>query len=141
MIMIAKNLILENNSSDVKSQFNIPIIDLQGITEDSTRRVEVIEQVLIACEKWGFFQLVNHGIPGGVLDEMIDGIRRFHEQDIEVKKEFYSRDTTWKVSYLSNYALYKSKAANWRDTLGCMMAPNNPPDLQNCLKYAGTYII
>ncbi|XWS53836.1 hypothetical protein CRYUN_Cryun10bG0034400 [Craigia yunnanensis] len=127
-IFIDQNLNLENNSSYVNSQFSVPIIDLQGISQDSTLRAEVIEQVQNACEKWGFFQVVNHGIPGSVLDEMIDGIRRFHEQDTEVKKEFYTRDTTRrKVLYLSNYDLYKSKAANWRDSLGCKMAPD-PPD-------------
>ncbi|XP_022723093.1 deacetoxyvindoline 4-hydroxylase-like [Durio zibethinus] len=128
-MFIDQNFILENNSSCVIShQFSVPIIDLQGIREDLTLRAEVIEQVQIACEKWGFFQVVNHGIPGSVLDEMIDGIRRFHEQDTEVKKEFYTRDTTRrKALYLSNYDLYKSKAANWRDSLGCLMAPN-PPD-------------
>ncbi|XP_007035062.2 PREDICTED: 1-aminocyclopropane-1-carboxylate oxidase homolog 1 [Theobroma cacao] len=127
-IFVDQNLVLEKNSSCVNYQFSVPIIDLQGITEDSTMRAEVIEQVQIACEKWGFFQVVNHEIPGSVLDEMIDGIRRFHEQDTEVKKEFYTRDTTRrKVLYLSNVDLYKSKAANWRDTLGCLMAPD-PPD-------------
>ena len=126
-IFIDQNINLENKSSYVNSQFNVPIIDLQGISEDSTLRAEVIEQVQNACEKWGFFQVVNHGIPGSVLDEMIDGIRRFHEQDTEVKKEFYTRDTAGrKVLYLSNYDLYKSKAANWRDSLGCMMAPDSP---------------
>ncbi|XWS08814.1 hypothetical protein CRYUN_Cryun40dG0032900 [Craigia yunnanensis] len=127
-MFIDHNFILENKSSRVISQFSVPIIDLQGVREDLTLRAEVIEQVLIACQKWGFFQVVNHGIPGSVLDEMIDGIRRFHEQDTKVKKEFYTRDTTRrKVLYLSNIDLYKSKAANWRDSLRCAMGPD-PPD-------------
>ncbi|KAG5588106.1 hypothetical protein H5410_048540 [Solanum commersonii] len=47
--------------------------------------------------------------------------------DSEVKKEFYSRDVTRKVTYNSNFDLLKSPTANWRDTLYCVMAPN-PPD-------------
>ncbi|KAI8002529.1 hypothetical protein LOK49_LG08G02773 [Camellia lanceoleosa] len=69
----------------------VPIINLSGI-EKGNRREEVVHQVRAASEKWGFFQVVNHGIPQSVLDEMINGIRMFHEQDPEVKKAIYTRD-------------------------------------------------
>ncbi|KAK9991859.1 hypothetical protein SO802_026844 [Lithocarpus litseifolius] len=61
-----------------------------------------------------------------VLDEVIDGIRRFHEQDLEVKKQLYSRDYTQKVIYNSNFDLYQAQAANWRDTYSCVLAPHPP---------------
>ncbi|KAB2092617.1 hypothetical protein ES319_A02G042000v1 [Gossypium barbadense] len=81
-IFIDQSLILEKNNTDCSNnQLGAPIIDLQGIGGDSARRVEVINQVRNACADWGFFQVVHHGIPASVLDEMIDGIRRFHEQD------------------------------------------------------------
>ncbi|XP_059447419.1 1-aminocyclopropane-1-carboxylate oxidase homolog 1-like [Corylus avellana] len=109
-----------------ESHISIPIIDLQGIHKDSSVRTEVIEKVRNACEKFGFFQVVNHGIPVTLLDEMINGMQRFHEQDTEVKKEFYSRDYGKKVLYLSNYDLYQSPAASWKDTFICFVAPNAP---------------
>jgi hypothetical protein len=57
---------------------------------------------------------------------MINGMQMFHKQDTEVKKEFYSRYYGKKVLYLSNYDLYQSPAANWRDTFICFVAPNAP---------------
>ncbi|MBA0819344.1 hypothetical protein Gohar_021903 [Gossypium harknessii] len=57
---------------------------------------------------------------------MINGVRRFHEQDDEAKKEIYSRDYSKKVYYNSNIDLYKAEATNWRDTLCCVMAPRHP---------------
>ncbi|KAF3456803.1 hypothetical protein FNV43_RR01457 [Rhamnella rubrinervis] len=101
--------------------------DLQGIDKDENVRRGVIDQVRYACENWGFFQVVNHGIPASVLDGIIDGVRRFHEEDPEVKKAFYGRDyTNKKVSYITNFDLYEAPATNWRDSLHCFMAPTRP---------------
>lgn len=100
----------------------------QGIDRDQIARKEVVERIRAASEKWGFFQISDHGIPETILSEVIEGIRRFHEQDTEVKKKFYSRDYGGqKVLYNSNFDLFRAPAANWRDTLTCVLAPR-PPD-------------
>jgi len=70
--------------------------------------------------------VVNHGIGVDLLDEMICGIRRFHEQDAEVRKSFYSRDMNKKVRYFSNNSLYRDPAANWRDSIGFFLTPDPP---------------
>ncbi|KAA8548785.1 hypothetical protein F0562_000469 [Nyssa sinensis] len=119
----------EENLGYGNTQFSIPVIDFQGIDEDATLRSEIISKVGDACEKWGFFQVVNHGIPESVMNETIDGVRRFHEQDTDVKKQFYSRDVTRKFIYNSNFDLFQAPAANWRDTVYFVMAPH-PPDPQ-----------
>lgn len=85
-----------------------------------------MEKIGEAAEKWGFFQVINHGIPLDVLERMKKGVRGFHEQDPEVKKGFYSRDPASKMVYSSNFDLFSSPAANWRDTLGCYTAPDPP---------------
>ncbi|KAH0735639.1 hypothetical protein KY285_011346 [Solanum tuberosum] len=57
---------------------------------------------------------------------MLRGTRRFHEQAIDVKKPYYSRDVARKVMYNCNFELFseKSFAADWRDSLYSVMAPN-----------------
>ncbi|XP_039171667.1 1-aminocyclopropane-1-carboxylate oxidase homolog [Eucalyptus grandis] len=67
--------------------FSILIGDLQGVHEDSSKRKEMVCRVCQACEDWGFFQVVNHVIGDGILSGIIDGERRFHKQESEVKKE------------------------------------------------------
>lgn len=99
-----------------QTDYKVPIIDLSDIHKGNFSK-EIIEEVRFASEKWGFFQVVNHGIPSTVLDEMIDGVRLFNEEELQVKKKFYSRDHLKKVRFNSNYDLYKSRFANWRDTL------------------------
>ncbi|KAK7395397.1 hypothetical protein VNO78_15954 [Psophocarpus tetragonolobus] len=116
--------IAENVAID--SKLSVPLIDLQDIHNNATLHKAVVTKLQSACQEWGFFQVINHGIPISVMDEMIDGIRRFHEQDADVRKQFYTRDLKKKILYFSNTSLYRDKFANWRDTVGCSMAPNTP---------------
>ncbi|QHO14209.1 hypothetical protein HN51_071598 [Arachis hypogaea] len=127
-IFIHENL--STSSSATNNNVTIPVINLGSMHEQVSSRLEIIEKVKDACEKWGFFQVVNHDIPECVLDEMLDGVRRFHEQDPEVKREFYSRDISRTVYYNTNMDLYTSPAVNWRDTLSCVLAPRPLHPLQ-----------
>ncbi|PNX82705.1 1-aminocyclopropane-1-carboxylate oxidase 1, partial [Trifolium pratense] len=116
----------KKQTSSTSTKLSIPIIDFGPLVtsnSSSSSRFEIIEKVKYASEKWGFFQVVNHGIPSTVLDDMIDGVLRFHEQDTEIKKEFYSRDITKRAYYNTNFDLYVTPAVNWRDSLSCVMSP------------------
>nr|CAB3467426.1 unnamed protein product [Digitaria exilis] len=99
----------------------IPVVDLSGAP-----REEVVAQVRAAAEAVGFFQVVNHGVPGELMDAMLAGIKRFNEGPAEAKRRVYTRDTAHKVRFNSNFDLFKSAAANWRDTLFCELAPVPP---------------
>ncbi|XP_030975430.1 1-aminocyclopropane-1-carboxylate oxidase homolog 1-like [Quercus lobata] len=114
------------SDSSCDSKFSIPIIDFEGIDKDVTLRDNIVNKVRDACENWGIFQVVNHGVEVTVLDEIIDRIRGFHEQDLEVKKEFYTRDFSRSFIYNTNFYFYQAPAANWRDTIYCSMAPSPP---------------
>ncbi|XP_057959506.1 1-aminocyclopropane-1-carboxylate oxidase homolog 1-like [Malania oleifera] len=108
------------------TQFIFPIIDLREIDGDPIRRKQAVDEVRKASETWGFFEVINHGVPASTLEEMLEGVRRFYDQDPEVKKKMYIRDKTRKVIHYSNFDLYSSRAANWRDSIFCLMAPDPP---------------
>ncbi|WCJ23996.1 2-oxoglutarate (2OG) and Fe(II)-dependent oxygenase superfamily protein [Euphorbia peplus] len=115
-----------NISSPSVAKFSFPIIDLQEFDTNSALHNEIVDNVRMASEDWGFFQLVNHGIPVNILEEINEGVRRFFEQDSEIKKEFYTRDFTKKVKYNSNFDLYSAPSTNWRDTITFQFAPDPP---------------
>ncbi|XP_015080802.1 1-aminocyclopropane-1-carboxylate oxidase 4 [Solanum pennellii] len=47
---------------------NFPIINLGNLNGDE--RAKTMEMIKDACENWGFFELVNHGIPHEVMDSV-----------------------------------------------------------------------
>ncbi|KAK9150700.1 hypothetical protein Syun_009009 [Stephania yunnanensis] len=115
------------NSSDDGEAFKIPVIDLGGINigNNIARRKIVIDEVRHAAETWGFFQIVNHGIPLNMIDGIHERVRRFSEEPKEERSKFYTRDLTKKVVYNCNFDLFQAPSANWRDTLSFMSAPDS----------------
>ncbi|KAG5514555.1 hypothetical protein RHGRI_035831 [Rhododendron griersonianum] len=109
---------LENRlSENYETSLQVPVIDLGDFK--NRPREEIVNEISKASETWGFFQMVNHGIPVGVMEEMIGGIKRFHEQPREVKTEWYSRDVKQRVRFYCNGDLLVAKSANWRDSIAC----------------------
>jgi hypothetical protein len=137
IFVIQTNELSCETSNSGLTHLQIPVIDLKDIHEGGFLRKQVVEEIQRASETWGFFQIVNHGISEDVMDHMIKGVRRFHEQPTEVKKEYYSRDITKKVKFVSNSHLYQVKAANWRDSLFCAIAPDapNPEEFPAACRY------
>ncbi|KAK8934577.1 hypothetical protein KSP39_PZI015040 [Platanthera zijinensis] len=125
------------NETTLAGQPKIPVIDLGITSGDFSDREAVVELVRQASETFGFFQVLNHGIPQSVLDDMLEGVRRFNEQDLAVKMRHYTRDPSRKVLFNTNFDLFESPAANWRDTLICFMAPEpaaKPEDLPDAAR-------
>ncbi|XP_022147664.1 1-aminocyclopropane-1-carboxylate oxidase homolog 1-like [Momordica charantia] len=132
----------DKNSVPGEIQLGVPVVDLEDIDIDPSKRRDVVDKIREALETWGFFQLINHGIPASVTEEMINGVHGFHELDTEVRKQYYTRDTTKPLVYNCNFDLYSAPAANWRDTFFSYMAPNppNPQDLPEvCRDILGDY--
>ncbi|XP_051194239.1 DIBOA-glucoside dioxygenase BX6-like [Lolium perenne] len=102
------------------SSVTIPVIDLFA------SRSDVLAQVKAAAETVGFFQVVNHGVPAVLLAETLASVRRFHESPPESKAPYYTRDLAKKLRFNSNFDLFQSPAANWRDTLFCQALPDPP---------------
>ncbi|XP_021747823.1 1-aminocyclopropane-1-carboxylate oxidase homolog 1-like [Chenopodium quinoa] len=129
---ISKRSLPQNiNTSNVDdARFQFPIIDLRVSENDLDHKKKVVDKIREASETWGFFQVINHGIPDIVMEDTLKGVKEFFELDDEVKKGYYSRDYANKrFTYHSNADLYTGPATNWRDTFGCTMIPNPPrPD-------------
>ncbi|KAJ4878824.1 1-aminocyclopropane-1-carboxylate oxidase-like protein 7 [Raphanus sativus] len=107
---------LEDKKPSVSaSDFAVPVIDLTGVHKDALSRERVVEEIKDAAEKWGMFQVINHGVPLTVLEEIKDGVVRFHGDDPEVKKSYFSRDHTKTFDYFNSFEREDLSVGNWRD--------------------------
>lgn len=104
----------------VTRTLDIPVIDLA--TAD---RSVVVRQVQEASSTVGFFQIINHGIPSPLMDDVILAIKAFNELEPELKSQYYCRQSSERgVLYFgSSLHLNESEGASWKDTLVVAMGP------------------
>ncbi|XP_047072933.1 2-oxoglutarate-dependent dioxygenase 19-like [Lolium rigidum] len=71
------------------SEDGIPIIDLDLLTNgDSDRRSEAIRHLGRACEDWGIFMVINHGVPESLQGATTDACKELFSLPTEEKSEY-----------------------------------------------------
>jgi naringenin 3-dioxygenase len=66
----------------------IPVISIAGIDEVNGRREEICKKIVEACEEWGIFQIVDHGVDTKLISEMTHLSREFFALPPEEKLRF-----------------------------------------------------
>ncbi|XP_068319550.1 protein DOWNY MILDEW RESISTANCE 6-like [Pyrus communis] len=66
---------------------SIPVIYFLG-----TDKPQLIKQITEAAREFGFFQLVNHGVPDNLMHDVVSVSKEFFEQPSEDKASLYSED-------------------------------------------------
>ncbi|KAL9234414.1 hypothetical protein vseg_009288 [Gypsophila vaccaria] len=121
--------LFNSTSSDNDLNQLIPVIDMS-----SEGHNELVGRIRDAASELGFFQVVNHGVPHGLLRSLVDAVRAVHETNAEEKVGYYRRDIVdvgTGFGFYSNHDLFHSKAASWRDTITVRLGPTpvNPQDI------------
>jgi len=83
-------------SGDLAGQ--VPIIDVGAVIHDvsATAAREAVGQIAAACRDWGFFQVVNHGVPQNLVDAAWRETAAFFHQPASIKDAVMrTRDNPW----------------------------------------------
>ncbi|XVE95542.1 hypothetical protein REPUB_Repub02eG0106600 [Reevesia pubescens] len=59
----------------------IPVIDFSKLNGEE--RAKALAQIANACKEWGFFQLVNHGIP----EELLERVKKVSSEFYKLERE------------------------------------------------------
>ncbi|GMI70783.1 DOWNY MILDEW RESISTANT 6 [Hibiscus trionum] len=101
---------------------SVPVIDLM---EEPC--ASVVDKISKACEEYGFFQIINHGVPRELCDRVLAVLAAFFELPPQEKAPFLATDQTQQVKLLNYYVKSdgENKVSMWSE---CFTHPWHPLD-------------
>ncbi|TMX05082.1 hypothetical protein EJD97_002572 [Solanum chilense] len=115
----------------------IPIIDFSLLSsKDPYQHSKVIQQLGRACQQWGFFMVVNHGIEESLMKELIGVIKEFFLMGEEDKWRYKGEKVFDPIKYGTSFNCTSNHdittASYWRDYLKLSLHPQlHCPDQPN----------
>ncbi|KAL8102933.1 protein LATERAL BRANCHING OXIDOREDUCTASE 1-like [Apium graveolens] len=120
---------LHFETSQVSSE--IPVINLTKLAngdEDERRNLD------LACKEWGFFQVIDHGVPDKVLQSMKAVVAAFFELPL-VEKKVYAMASNDFQGYGQGYVVSDEQKLDWNDL---MFLITSPPKYKNMKQWPTT---
>ncbi|XP_059636784.1 2-oxoglutarate-dependent dioxygenase 19-like [Cornus florida] len=126
---IPSKFVLAQNSNDLmlleeEEAEEIPIIDFSHFSGSAKQAAKVIQDIGYACQQWGFFMLINHGMPENLVDEMLKVSQSFFELSEDEKREYTGKSLFDPVRYGTSFNVSVDKTLFWRDHLKVQVHPN-----------------
>ncbi|KAF7845358.1 putative 2-oxoglutarate-dependent dioxygenase [Senna tora] len=148
---------LNNNNTSPNSpqqhqnnDLNIPTIDLGRLSGCPADREDTLRRMAEACQEWGFFQVVNHGVRPELMRSARAVWREFFHQAPEAKEAFANSPATYE-GYGSRLGVKKGAILDWSDYffLHYMPAslrkqakwPNVPQSLREVIDEYGSEVV
>ncbi|KAL5145521.1 1-aminocyclopropane-1-carboxylate oxidase 5 [Glycine soja] len=91
----------------------VPVIDFSKLNGEE--RAKTMAQIANGCEEWGFFQLINHGIP----EELLERVKKVASEFYKLEREENFKNST-SVKLLSDSVEKKSSEmehVDWEDVI------------------------
>ncbi|KAF8013866.1 hypothetical protein BT93_I1660 [Corymbia citriodora subsp. variegata] len=107
----------------------IPVIDFSKLSGEE--RAKTMAQIANGCEEWGFFQLVNHGIP----EELLEKVKRVCNEFYKLEREENFKKST-PVKPLNENDGGKLENVDWEDVITLLDDnewPSNTPGFKETM--------
>lgn len=107
------------------SDVSVPIIDISLLSSGTPdQRIKAVEDLGKACEDWGFFMLVHHGIPESLTKAMIDASNEFFNLPEEEKLQYETKHVLDPIRCGTSFNSVKDEIFSWRDYLKVIVHPD-----------------
>lgn len=111
----------------------IPLIDLQPLLDgDEAGTREVVDQIGSAAKHWGFFQVINHGVPLSLVDNLEKEALAFFSLPLEEKVKI-TRTKTQPTGYF--HQEYTKERRDWKEVFDFKLRPPHDSDSVYTTKY------
>ena len=100
------------NSTKINTQDSIPSIDFSKSDDP-----EVAEAICEAAAKWGFFQIVNHGVSIEILEDLKAAVHRFFELPAPEKRKYIKDLPSESVRLATSFSPRAEQVLEWKDYL------------------------
>ncbi|TVU46997.1 hypothetical protein EJB05_06571 [Eragrostis curvula] len=110
------------------SSLAIPVIDLAKLLDPRSSEEECAK-LASACHDWGFFQLINHGVPYEVAGNLMNDVAEFVKQPLEAKKA-WSQQPGSLEGYGQAFVMSEDQRLDWGDMLYLQVQPAASRDLR-----------
>ncbi|KAF2320465.1 hypothetical protein GH714_027575 [Hevea brasiliensis] len=107
-----------------ETQVSLPVIDYSLLTSGTPhQRSKIVHDLGKACQDWGFFLMINHGVPESLVRSMIDGCRGFFDLPEEEKEEYRGNHVLDPIRCGTSFNASVEKVFFWKDFLKILSHP------------------
>ncbi|XP_055803660.1 uncharacterized protein LOC129872804 [Solanum dulcamara] len=135
---------IENQShSSIVILPQVPVIDMKKLLEIGDDDDTELNRFHLACQEWGFFQLVNHGVSSSLMEKVKSETRAFFDLPMEEKKKFEQEEGDLE-GYGQAFVVSEEQKLDWADILYMITLPTHlrkphlfpklPPSLRDALE-------
>ncbi|XP_068639139.1 2-oxoglutarate-dependent dioxygenase 19-like [Aristolochia californica] len=104
---------------------SIPTIDFSLFSSGNpAQRSQVVRDLGDACREWGFFMVINHGVPEELREAMMEVCTAFFNMPEEEKREYAGKDLLDPIRCGTSFNTSVEKLSYWRDFVKMFVHPN-----------------
>lgn len=125
----------EDKNLFMVEECELPLINLSQLNLEKLGRDKCIKEIALAARQWGFFQVVNHGVPQEILNNLQYEQKMVFHLPFEKKAEEKFLNLSTNSYRWGNPEATSLKQVPWSETLHISLADISRMDKRNSLRY------